>query len=157
MKKIAYPGTFDPFHNGHEHIVNSLSKMFDEVYVIVFDNTNKNTTKDIKLRSNAIKKIFENNSKVKVLFSNKTLMQTLKENDISIIGRGVRNSEDVVVEMQRANMLLTLDNIQTIFVPSNDKTTYLSSSIIRELISLESDFSAFVNKEIYNIYKKAQK
>lgn len=154
MKKIIYPGTFDPFHNGHEKIVRTLSDIFDKVIVIVFDNSNKNTTLNKDIRSKAIGNIFKSIDNIEVITSERSLIEELEFHNVKYLARGVRNSEDVVIEMQRSNMMSKIGEVKTIFIPSEEETAFLSSSIIRELIILGKDFSMFVNKEVYNIYKK---
>lgn len=153
-KKIAYPGTFDPFHKGHEKIVEKLLIMFDEVYILVFDNSAKNVTISQEKRANAIKQIYCNEKRIIIKSSTISLMDELNKNDIKILGRGIRNSEDIIIEMQRATMIKMIDDIETIFIPSTPDVNFISSTIVRELIILNKDFSKFVSKEIKNLYNK---
>ena len=153
MKSIAYTGTFDPFHIGHESIIETLEKTFNKVYIFVFNNPSKKTVLDIESRTKAIKEIYEANDNVIVIYSHKSLADTLIEYDVNILARGVRNSEDVVIEMQRATMFRKIQDIETIFIPSKPDTSFISSSIIRELISLNKDIDMFVSAQIDNIYK----
>lgn len=153
MKKIAYPGTFDPFHYGHQYIIESLAKIFDEVHVFVFDNISKNVLKSNDQRSNAIANVFNSNNII-VHKSKQSLDYELQKHKIGFVGRGIRNDQDLNIELQRATMLKQISNVETIFIPTSKDYVFISSSIIRELIFLNKDISSFVPCPIVNLYKK---
>lgn len=156
MKKIAYPGTFDPFHLGHKHVVDTLAKMFDEVHIIIFDNIAKKTSHDTKKRQQAIANIFKKQNVI-VHSSKDSLENELAKQKIEFVGRGIRNDQDLNIELQRAAMLNQISGIETIFIPTSKDYVFISSSIIRELIYLQKDISNFVPQEIISLYTKENK
>lgn len=153
MKKIAYPGTFNPFHNGHLDVVNKLSQMFDEVHILVMKNSNKNLNISEKIRAENISLIFKEQKNIFVHYSNISLEDTLIEKKLNLIARGIRNNLDANIEIQRAIMLKKIANVETIIIPTSTNTAFISSTIIRELIALNKDISDFVPKQISNQYK----
>lgn len=153
MNKIAYPGTFDPFHNGHKYIVDTLSSMFDEVHILVFDNINKKVTQSIENRAKAIDDVFTQKN-IFVHMCKDSLVEELTSKDIKIVGRGIRNDQDLNIELQRSSMLKQISQIDTIFIPSVSDYVFISSSIIRELIYLGKDINKFVPPKIQQIYLK---
>lgn len=153
MKKIAYPGTFNPFHNGHLDVVNKLSQMFDEVHILVMKNSNKNLNISEKIRAKNISLIFKEQKNIFVHYSNISLEDTLIEKKLNLIARGIRNNLDANIEIQRAIMLKKIANVETIIIPTSTNTAFISSTIIRELIALNKDISDFVPKQISNQYK----
>lgn len=153
MKKIAYPGTFNPFHNGHLDVVNKLNQMFDEVHILVMKNSNKNLNISEKIRAENISLIFKEQKNIFVHYSNISLEDTLIEKKLNLIARGIRNNLDANIEIQRAIMLKKIANVETIIIPTSTNTAFISSTIIRELIALNKDISDFVPKQISNQYK----
>ena len=97
MAKAVYPGTFDPFSNGHLDIVKRASQIFDEVHILVSCNIKKHPTFTAEERVNLIKMVVKDMSNVKVISSNALVVQYAKENEIKVIIRGLRNYQDYAI------------------------------------------------------------
>lgn len=153
MSTIAiYPGTFDPITLGHVDIVVRASPMFDQVILAVAGSTSKNTIfsveERIKLASNVLEKI----KNVKIIQFNGLMVDCAKENNASVILRGLRAVSDFEYEFQLAGMNRKLmPEADTIFLPTSEKYTYISSSLVREIAKFGGDITDFVPKIVKNV------
>ncbi len=133
--KAIYPGSFDPLTNGHLDIIKRASKLFDEVTVAVLINTTKKGLLSLEERVELIEAEIKDLPNVKVDSFVGLLVDYCKENDIDVIVRGLRAISDYEYEMQIAQMNRTLNpNIETIFLMTNTKYSFLSSSIVKEVV-----------------------
>lgn len=149
IKKALYPGSFDPITNGHIDIIQRAQEMVDEVIVAVFDNPFKKPFFTSEERELLIKKVFKNNKNVIVTSFNGLLADYCQQMKISTIIRGLRAVSDFDYEFQLAHTNQKLNNqVDTIFLMTDLKYSYLSSSVVRQLAHFKSDVSAFVPKEV---------
>ncbi|MDM8334808.1 pantetheine-phosphate adenylyltransferase [Wolbachia pipientis] len=154
-----YPGTFDPITFGHIDIIKRACKLVDKLIICVAENTNKHTTFDVKLRTsmagNEIKRL---RIGADVVSFNGLLMKFAKEQNASVIIRGLRAVSDFDYEFQMSwvNYKL-LPEIETIFLPASEDTQFISSSFIKEIARLGESVSKFVpegvQKELINLNK----
>lgn len=134
MKKAVYPGSFDPITNGHLDIIKRASDVFDEVIVGVLVNPDKRGLFDIEERVELIKKVISEFPNVKVKSFSGLLINFMKENDIKVIIKGLRAVSDFEYEFQMALMNNKLDStIETLFMMTNAKYSYLSSSSVKQV------------------------
>ena len=135
MSTIAiYPGTFDPITLGHVDIVVRASPMFDQVILAVAGSTSKNTIFSVEERIELASKVLEKIKNVKIIQFNGLMVDCAKENNASVILRGLRAVSDFEYEFQLAGMNRKLmPEADTIFLPTSEKYTYISSSLVREL------------------------
>lgn len=136
MSKIAiYPGSFNPFHKGHEHIVRKALKIFDIVYIFMAANPEKVYQYSIKDRIDIINRCFKNDERVKVIHHNSAFtVEMAKEVGATHIIKGVRNANDCQNEMEQALVNKWLDNgIDTIFFPCDQEYRHISSTLIRTM------------------------
>lgn len=134
MKRAVYPGSFDPITNGHLDIISRASKVFDEVIVGVLINPNKNGLFDIEERVNLIQKCIKSFNNVKVESFSGLLINFMKNVDATVIVKGLRAVSDFEYEFQMALMNNKLNpNIETVFMMTNAKYSYLSSSSVKQV------------------------
>ena len=135
MEKIAvYPGSFDPITNGHLDIIKRASRIFDKVYVSILVNSSKNSAFSLEERLEMIKQVTAEYDNVVVDSFSGLLVNYLKEKNASVIIRGLRAVSDFEYEFQMALMNHKLEkNIETLFMMTSGKYSYLSSSIVKEI------------------------
>lgn len=153
MSTIAiYPGTFDPITLGHVDIVVRASPMFDQVILAVAGSTSKNTIFSVEERIELASKVLEKNKNVKIIQFNGLMVDCAKENNASVILRGLRAVSDFEYEFQLAGMNRKLmPEADTIFLPTSEKYTYISSSLVREIAKFGGDITDFVPKIVKNV------
>lgn len=152
---IIYPGTFDPITNGHKDIIERSLKMFDGVTIAVAESEQKKTLFPLDIRLNLVKEIFKNEKKIFVISFTGLLKDLLIEKKIFNVLRGIRSVTDYEYELQMANMNKKLhDKIETFFMIPQESYSFISSSIVREIISLKGDISKFVPNEVIEYLEK---
>ena len=157
MSIIAiYPGTFDPMTNGHIDIVKRSLRIFDIVIIGVADNLNKKPLLTVNERINIIENdIYKNEinlDKVKVKSVKGLLTDFASSNDANFIIRGLRAVSDFEYEFQMTGMNFQLNpNIETIFLMSSDKNSFISSKLVKEVHQLGGDVSNFVSSNTIKI------
>ena len=137
-RKIAiYPGSFDPFTNGHINIIERGVRVFDKVIVAVAHNVSKKTTFTIEERVEVIREIFHNRPEVKVDYFQGLLVEYARKMGTNILLRGMRTVSDFEYELQMALSNKTLNpEIETIFMVTEGAYSHISSSLIKEIIAL---------------------
>ena len=156
MKKVIYPGTFDPVTYGHIDIVKRAVDLFDEVVVTVAINPTKQplftTEERVKMLEESL---IEFKSKVVIDSFDGLLVEHAKQVGATAIVRGLRQISDFEFEFQMALMNRKLSgDITTIFLMPHERYTYLNSTVIRNLSSLHADVSSFVPPNVHNALKK---
>ncbi len=156
MKRAVYPGSFDPITFGHIDIIERSAKMVDELVIAVLRNSAKNSLFSLEERVNMIKEVTKDLPNVKVETFDGLLVDYMRQIDASIIIRGLRAVTDFEYELQIAQMNHVLkDNIETIFLITNLKYSYLSSSLVKEIASYGGDITKFVPEQLIDrIYQK---
>ena len=145
MKIGIYPGSFDPVTYGHLDMIERSSKLFDKLFVVVNVNTQKKALFNALERMEMLKEVCKEYPNVSVVKSDKLTVDCAKELNAHIIVRGLRAVTDFEYELQMASTNHSLnEKIETIFMMTNTKYSYLSSSIVREVSSLGGDVSNFV-------------
>ncbi|MDO5062242.1 MAG: pantetheine-phosphate adenylyltransferase [Peptostreptococcaceae bacterium] len=132
--KAVYPGSFDPLTNGHMDIIRRAAKLYEEVTVAVLVNTTKSGLFTFEERVELIENEIKDLPNVKVDSFVGLLVDYCKNNDIDVIIRGLRAISDYEYEMQIAQMNRTLNpEVETVFMMTNTKYSFLSSSIVKEV------------------------
>ena len=145
MRKVLYPGTFDPITYGHIDIIQRACDLFDEIVVTVAINPTKTPLFTVQERIEFIIESVKEYPQVSVDSFNGLVVDHAKNVGAIGIIRGLRAMSDFEYEFQMALMNRKLaKNINTVFLMPHEKYTYLNSSIIRNLASLNSDVSDFV-------------
>ena len=148
MKKAIFPGSFDHFTLGHLDILKRSLLLFDEIIVGVGKNINKKTMFSEKQRVSFIKDCFKNESRIKVESYDGLTIDFCKKNDANFIVRGIRNNGDFEFEKAIARTNRKLSKIETVFLLTSAKTSFISSGIVRELITNNGDYKLLVPKSV---------
>lgn len=156
--KAVYAGTFDPVTNGHLDLVNRALKMFDSVIVAVASNPKKKPFFSLRERVNLVKESLADRERVQVDSFNGLLVDYLKKKNARIILRGLRELSDFEKEFQHAVMNRKLfPEADTVFIMTSARFFYVSSSLVKELASLNADISACVPKPVELALRKKVK
>ena len=153
MKKIAiYPGSFDPITNGHVDLIKRASKIFDEVIIAITQNANKSSFLSIEQRVGAVGSSIKSLSNTRVLSFNSLLVDFARDHNAQIIIRGLRAVSDFEYEFQLSGMNKRLNSeIETLFMTPSEEFANISSSLVREILSLGGDISPFVPPQVKTI------
>lgn len=145
MKIAVYPGTFDPFTNGHLDVIVRASALFDKVIVGVLHNSAKSPLFSVEERVNILTKVTEEMPNVEVKHFSGLSINFVRECHANIIVRGLRAITDFDYELQMAqtNRVLAPD-IDTMFLTTCLEYAYLSSTTVKEVASFGGDISKFV-------------
>ena len=156
MKTIAiYPGSFDPITNGHIDLIHRACKLFDEVIIAITQNANKTSLLPIEQRIEAVKASITSISNTRVLAFNSLLVNFAEDHNAQIIIRGLRAVSDFEYEFQLSGMNKRLNpNIETLFMTPSEEFANISSSLVREILSLGGDISAFVPECVETILNR---
>lgn len=155
MKKVLYPGTFDPVTNGHIDIIKRASELFDEVIVTVAINPSKQPMFSIEERVDLLTESLNEFSNIKVDRFDGLVVEHAKNIGATGIIRGLRAVSDFEYEFQMALMNRKLnEEITTIFLMPHEKFTYLNSTIVRNLAQFKADISEFVPPAVQKMIQK---
>lgn len=144
MKRALFPGSFDPLTLGHADIINRGLKLFDEVVVAIGLNADKNYMFSLEERQKFIKEAFKDHPKVKVVTYKGLTIDFCKEINAQFILRGLRNPADFEFEKAIAHTNRKLSRIETVFLLTAASTSYISSSIVRDVIRNDGDYTVLV-------------
>lgn len=156
MSNIAiYPGSFDPFTNGHLDMVIKGAKLFDKVHILIGVNANKKRTYDSELMKKAIEKTLEdkNISNCEVHVYDGLVAEYTKQNGIGYMIRGLRNNMDYNYEENIAE-INKLINPKLEYVYFRAENVAVSSSMVKELNSYDKDISKFVPEPVRGLMNK---
>lgn len=148
---LLYAGSFDPITNGHLNIIQRASELCSKLFIYVANNSKKKHRYSLLTRIEMIKKSCYNFKNVYIL-GEKDIPTAIyaKKMDSKII-RGLRNCNDLDYEMTIYNINKDISNIDTIFLPCDNKFRHISSSMVKELIDLNLPVDKYVPKEILEI------
>ena len=145
MKIAIYPGSFDPFTYGHENIIERSVKVFDQIIVAVAHNTSKKTIFTVEERVEILNDVFRNRDDVKVDYFEGLLVEYIKKMGTNVVLRGMRTVSDFEFEMQMALANKTLSSeLETVFMVTDSEFSHISSSVIKEVVSLNGSASHMV-------------
>jgi pantetheine-phosphate adenylyltransferase len=144
MKRAVFPGSFDPLTLGHQDVVERGATIFDEIIVGIGYNAEKSHMFSIKQRKQFIAQCFQDNPKVIVMDYQGLTINFCKSVGANYLLRGVRNNGDFEFEKAIARTNRELSNIETVFLLTSIQTSFISSSIVREIIRNKGDYKRFV-------------
>ena len=149
MNKAIYPGSFDPVTLGHLDIIERTSKMFARVIIGVLNNKSKSPLFSVEERVNMLKEVTSSLPNVEVQSFEGLLIDFVRKNDARVIVRGLRAITDFEYELQMAQTNRVIaPEVDTIFLTTNLRYSYLSSSIVKEIAEFDGEISAFLHPAV---------
>ena len=148
MKRALFPGSFDPITLGHYDIIKRALDLFDEIVVAIGVNGDKNYMFTVEQRKEFIEKAFADEPKVKVTTYQGLTVDFCKEIDAQFILRGLRNPADFEFEKAIAHTNRKLSQIETVFLLTAARTSFISSSIVRDVIRNHGDYTVLVPESV---------
>lgn len=155
MSIAIYPGSFDPITNGHVDLTHRASKLFDKVVIGIAQNSKKPAFLSIEQRIELAKIALQGIDNVSILSFDTLLVDFAQSQNAQVILRGLRAVSDFEYEFQLSGMNKHLNpKIETLFMTPAEKYANISSSLVKEILLLGGDISAFVPSEVEKYLKK---
>lgn len=148
MKRALFPGSFDPITNGHFDIIKRGIKLFDEVVVAIGINADKKYMFSLEERKKFIEEAFKDEPKIKVVTYTGLTIDFCEKIDAEFILRGLRNPADFEFEKAIAHTNRRLSKIETVFLLTAAKTSFISSSIVRDVLRNNGDYTVLVPESV---------
>ena len=150
MKKVLYPGSFDPITYGHMNIVEQALNIYDVVVIAILVNSNKKTGWfTLTEREEIIRQIYKDNPRVEVISANGGVaaVDIALDNGCNTMVTGLRDITDYSYEKHKAevNFLISEEKVSTIALFANPKNTTISSSLVKELVNIGKSVDSFVH------------
>ena len=144
MKRAVFPGSFDPITNGHFDIIQRSLHLFDEIIIAIGINADKKYMFTLEERQHFIKETFKNEPKIKDDTYTGLTIDYCKSVDANFLLRGLRNPADFEFEKAIAHANRLVSNLETVFLLTSADTSYISSSIVRDFIRNNGDYTLLV-------------
>ena len=152
--RAMYPGTFDPFTNGHNDLVRRASKIFDKVVVAIAANPGKAPLFPLEQRIDLARRVLHDLPNVEVTGYTGLTVEFAAQNGLNVMMRGLRAVSDFEFEFQLATISRHLsDKVETVFLTPTESFNFISSTLIREIASLGGDVSEFVHPVVADALK----
>ena len=144
MKTAIFPGSFDPITLGHKDIIEKSLNIFDSVIIGIGQNSEKKYMFSAERRKQFVEEAFKSINNIEVKIYDELTVDFCKKNNADFIIRGLRNVSDFEFEKNIALTNRKLSGIETVFLLTSAKNSYISSGIVRELIKNNGDYSLFI-------------
>ena len=148
MRKAIFPGSFDPITNGHYDIIKRGISLFDEVIVAIGVNAEKKYMFALEDRKRFIEETFKDEPKVRVITYTGLTIDLCKKEKAQFILRGLRNPADFEFEKAIAHTNRVMSKIETVFLLTAARTSFISSSIVRDVLRNGGDISQLVPESV---------
>lgn len=148
MRKAIFPGSFDPITLGHEDIIKRGISLFDEIVIAIGINAEKKYMFSLEERKRFIEETFKNEPKVTVITYKGLTIDLCRNIKADFILRGLRNPADFEFEKAIAHTNRKLSNIETVFLLTAAKTSYISSSIVRDVLRNGGEYEMLVPEAV---------
>jgi len=155
MSKALYPGTFDPITLGHIDIIERALNLFDEIIIAIATSDSKTPLFSLEERIEQIETIFKGNKNVRAIGFTGLVVDLAKQEEVTMLIRGLRAVSDFEYEFQLANMNRAMSpEIESVFLTPKAKFSFLSSTLVREIASMGGKVSAFVDPVVEQALEK---
>lgn len=144
MKRAVFPGSFDPITLGHFDIIERGLTVFDEIILAIGVNSEKKYMFSLEERKRFLEETFADEPKVKVMTYKGLTVDFCQKEDAEFILRGLRNPGDFEFEKAIAHTNRKLSGIETVFLLTSSGKSYISSSIVRDVIRHNGDYTSLV-------------
>jgi len=152
---VLYPGSFDPFHNGHRELVETASYLFDRVIVAAMRNPQKGAPLfELDERKAMIEESLIHLDNVEVMHFSTLVVDVAKEVGADFIIKGVRAVSDFEAEMAQAQMNLNVSGVHTVFLPTATANSFVASKYVRDIARFGGDVSSMVPEPVNIRLKK---
>ncbi len=148
MKRAVFPGSFDPLTLGHTDIIDRALPLFDQIIIAIGTNSTKNYMFPLDKRKQFIEKTYADQPKVVVDTYEGLTIDYCKKVNSDFILRGLRNPADFEFEKAIAHTNRKISSIETVFLLTSADTSYISSSIVRDILINKGDVSLLVPKAV---------
>jgi pantetheine-phosphate adenylyltransferase len=148
VRRCVCPGSFDPVTNGHIDVIERAAQLFDEVSVVVTINKNKHSMFDVDERQEMLRESTKHLPNVTVDAFQGLLVDYCRDHDARAIVKGLRAVSDFDYELQMAQMNHRLSSVDTVFVPTSPDSSFLSSSLVKEVAIWGGDVSGLVPEAV---------
>ena len=148
MRRLVYPGSFDPVTNGHLDIVGRAARIADELIVAVLRNPNKTALFSVDERLEMLREVTKEYDNVRVAKFKGLIVDFCKANDVSAIVKGLRAVSDFDYELQMAQMNYNQAGVETLFMTTNPLYAFLSSSLVKEFAKYGGDVASLVPEPV---------
>jgi len=151
----VYPGTFDPITHGHTDLVTRAARVFERVVVAIAESPHKTPFFNLEKRIELARTQIGHLKNIEIVGFSNLLVDFVRENDATVIVRGLRAVSDFEYEFQLASMNRNLcEEVETMFLTPDEKYGFISSTLVREVARLSGDVSQFVGVEIQAALKE---
>jgi len=147
----VFPGSFDPLTLGHVDIIQRALPLFEKLIIAIGVNSDKQSMFSLEDRINAIQQTFNTENKIEVKFYSGLTVDFCKEVKADFLVRGLRNPADFEFEKAIAHTNRTLSEIETVFLLTSSGKSFISSSIVRELLKHKGDVTKFVPQAVLEL------
>jgi pantetheine-phosphate adenylyltransferase len=152
-----FPGSFDPVTNGHADVLETALAMADKVIIAIGENASKKPLLSLEERKTLLCAMAEKLNaleRVQVIEFSGLVIEAARQHKAAVIIRGLRDTTDFAYEMQMAGMNSAMaPEIKTVFLPAKPETRHISSTLVRQIVSMGGDISSFVPKDVVDIFK----
>ena len=157
MKICVFAGTFDPFTKGHAFVVEKCLEIFDKVVIAIGVNTEKNPMFSLDDRKQMISLAFKGEERVEIASFTGMLVDFMKENDVKVNVRGIRDIDDYKYEttMERYNRDM-YPEMTTMYIPTPKELVHISSTAMRNILELKGDASEYLPENVWKFIKQKQ-
>ena len=155
MKKVLVPGSFDPVTIGHYDVIERCARMFDEVYVVTFKNTEKSGKEMFggKESYEMLKITVKDLPNVHADITDRLVVDYVREKGIDFIVKGVRDTVDFEYEHDLFCINRDIGNVDTVFIPASSEYKHISSTFVRDMIKYGRDITPYVPKGVAEYIK----
>jgi pantetheine-phosphate adenylyltransferase len=148
VRRLVYPGSFDPVTNGHLDIVARAARLADEIIVAVLRNPNKIPLFTVDERVEMLREVTKEHDNVRVANFNGLIVDFCKANAVSAIVKGLRAVSDFDYELQMAQMNYNQAGVETLFISTNPLYAFLSSSLVKDFARYGGDVTSLVPESV---------